>query len=390
MDQTRFPDASESADPDRFPDAEPLMEIWPDWKLTAPLDSGASGSVYLAVHRNHPEMQAAVKIISIPQEEEQTLLLRQEGLSDEQIRRRYAAEAEERMAAVRRMEQLKGLSHIVSMEDCKTLPRPDGPGYLICIRMELLKTLRQYLSDKTLREEEVIQLGMELSEALSVCHGNGILHMDLKPENIFVNDRLASGVLYKLGDFGVSRPLMDSREDRPIQGSMLYLPPEVSRRESPDVRSDLYMLGLVLYQLMNRNRLPFLEEKQIHTHADLQDTIRMRLNGIALPPPETASPEMAAVLLKACAFDPAGRYADAEELKAALAGLLRKEKKSSGERKKLRKRCGPALAAVLFLLLALVLSFPLWSRLGNPGPVPAPSPTPVPMIVVIDRTGGQP
>ena len=127
--------------------------------------------------------------------------------------------------------------------------------------------------------------------------------------------------------------------------------PEVAHGTDYDARVDIYSLGIVLYRLMNGNRLPFHDTTaQVLDPRERWNAVERRLRGDPLPPPCEASPEMAAVILRACAYAPEERFADASEMKAALAvsrktarprpgrrcgGKRRRRMKSGG-----KKRCG--------------------------------------------------
>ena len=326
------------------------LSIWPDWELQEQLDSGSCGVVYRACHRNHPELQSAVKLLFLPESEEEADTLRGRGLSDEQIRQRYLKAAEAYTAEMRRMELFKGTSHIVSVEDFSTIPQENGIGWIICIRMELLKSLNAYLSDKQLSEDEIIRIGIDLCSALEVCHREGVIHRDIKPANIFVNDRLSSGPLYKLGDFGASGTSSPENQREEVRGTPLYMAPEVVEGQANDERSDLYSLGLTLYQLANNGRLPFLPaDKPFYRHEDKAVALHMRMKGMPLPDPDQASDGLAAILRKACAFDPESRYADAGAMKAALTALQRKRKQIR-KRQQFREKQGKWLIVALVII----------------------------------------
>ena len=294
-----------------------LESCWPEWQIAEPIDSGCYGSVYKAVHRSDADIQSAIKIIRIPADPSQTDALRNEGKTEEQIRWHYRKHAENCCQEIRRMAALKGTSHIVSMEDFAVVPDIHGPGCAVCIRMELLKPLMDYLSDKTLTESEIIQIGIDLCDALMLCHKNGILHMDVKPDNIFVNDRLSTGVLYKLGDFGISEEAQNLHTDFP-RGTPFYSAPETFEGQKPDARSDLYALGLTLYQLSNHGNLPFLSDRPFHQPEEKEIALKTRLSGVPVPAPANASAYFSILLRKACASDPENRFGSAKEMQRAL------------------------------------------------------------------------
>ncbi len=357
-----------------------ISAVWPDWRLLSPMDSGSFGTVYKACHRANSAIQSAVKIIEVPQSEAQTQALREEGMTEEEIRAYYDQLIREYSAEIRRMELCKGISNIVSIEDFTSIPHADGIGSTICIRMELLKTLNSYMGDKQLDEDEVIQLGLDLCRALVICHQNGILHQDIKPENIFVNDRLSSGVLFKLGDFGLARELLQTQAPSSASGTLAYLAPEAANSKPADARTDLYSLGLTLYRLMNDNRLPFLSEKPFFRPEERKIALQMRLSGIALPDPCHASPAFARVLKKAAAFAPEDRYQSAREMEQALLALQRKRRRRKLAERFIRNK--PALIASSVLAVA-VLGFFLF-RTGIIPSDRTPQATEVPMLTVTE------
>ena len=302
-----------------------LESCWPDWQLAGPIDSGGYSSVYKAVHRGDADIQSAIKIIRIPSDPSQTDTLRKEGKTEEQIRWHYRKIAENCCLEIRRMAALKGTSHIVSMEDFAVVPDIHGPGFAVCIRMELLRPLMDYLSDKNLTETEILQIGIDICDALILCHKNGILHLDVKPDNIFVNDRLPTGVLYKLGDFGISEESDSPHADSP-RGTPFYSAPEMFGGQKPNARSDLYALGLTLYQLANHGNLPFLSDRPFHQPEEKEIALKTRLSGVPVPAPANASSSFSILLRKACAADPEKRFGSAKEMQLALRDCQRLSK----------------------------------------------------------------
>ena len=111
-----------------------------------------------------------------------------------------------------------------------------------------------YCTGKELTEKEVIKLGMDLSKALEYCRKLKIIHRDIKPENIFVS-RFGD---FKLGDFGIAREQAHTVGNMSKKGTYSYMAPEIYKGEKYDSSIDIYSLGIVLYELLNQNRLPFL------------------------------------------------------------------------------------------------------------------------------------
>lgn len=301
-----------------------LPESWAaDWILDRALGSGAFSTVYRAVRKDRPSVEAAIKIISIPASRAEVDALLTDGMDEGQSQSYFDAITREYTAEIDLMEDLKGTQNIVSIEDYKVVRKPDGIGNYVFIRMELLKPLDSLLRQRQqLSEQEVIRLGIDICSALILCESKSILHRDIKPGNIFINDRMPGNVFYKLGDFGVARSLESMTGGLSRKGTPNYMAPEVFSGKPYDARADLYSLGITLYRLLNDNRLPFLEGDDLSPSAREQALSR-RLGGEKLPPPAAGSSAAAQVILKACAYNPEDRYRNAREMKSALEALLK-------------------------------------------------------------------
>ena len=295
---------------------EDLKKIWPEWQVEEQIGRGSYGIVYKAIRRDHNvENFAAIKVISIPTDASEMDSLRSEGFDIDASRAYFEEIVNSFVSEIQLMVSLKGIQNIVSVEDYKVVEKTDGIGWDIYIRMELLTPFNTYICDKKLSEAEVIKLGCDICSALEICGKRNIIHRDIKPENIFVNDFGD----FKLGDFGIARKLENSTIGFSQKGTYNYMAPEVTRGTDYDARVDIYSLGIVLYRLMNNNRLPFLDtEKQLLNPNERRNAVERRIKGEALLPPCDASPEMADLILRACAFDPDQRFSSASVMKHNL------------------------------------------------------------------------
>lgn len=290
--------------------------IWPEWQIEKQLGKGSYGVVYQAVRRdNNVESYAAIKIISIPSDSSEVDSLRSEGLDMNGTRTYFKGIVDDFVSEIQLMESLKGIQNIVSVEDYKVVEKTDAIGWEIYIRMELLTPFNTYICDKTITEEEVIKLGIDICTALEICGQRNIIHRDIKPENIFVNDF----GYFKLGDFGIARKLENMTGGLSQKGTFNYMAPEVANSNEYDAKVDTYSLGIVLYRLLNNNKLPFLDtDKQLLNPNERKQAVERRIRGEALPVPCNASPAMANLILRACAHNPNARFASATEMKQAL------------------------------------------------------------------------
>lgn len=293
-----------------------LKNVWPEWQVEKQLGRGSYGTVYQAVRRDRGlESRAAIKVISIPSDESELDSLRSEGL-DMRASRTYLQQiVDDFVKEIELMESLKGIQNIVSVEDYKVLEKTGEVGWFILIRMELLIPFNEYVRDRSFTERDVVKLGCDICTALDFCGKRSIIHRDIKPENIFVNDFGD----FKLGDFGIARRLENLTGALSQKGTLNYMAPEVMKCSEYDSRADIYSLGIMLYRLLNGNRMPFLEtDEQLKSPSAREQALDRRMRGERLPPPCNASPEMAEIILRACAYDPKDRFGTAAEMRQAF------------------------------------------------------------------------
>lgn len=289
--------------------------IWPDWRMEERLGSGSHGTVYRAVRTDDPACVCAIKIISIPGQSAELDSLRGEGMTDSEMRSYLREMINDFVSEIRMMELLRGTPNIVRVDEYAVVEKEGEIGWDVCIRMECLTPFNVYVCDKRLSEAEVLKLGVDLCTALEVCAQHNVIHRDIKPENILVGQNGE----YKLGDFGIARKLEHITFGLSQKGTVNHIAPEVMYSYDYDTRADIYSLGLVLYRLLNKNRLPFLDtDKQLLLPRERQNAVDRRLRGDVLSAPCEASPRVADIVLKACAYHPEERYATAAEMKRAL------------------------------------------------------------------------
>ncbi|HLA42994.1 MAG TPA: protein kinase, partial [Aggregatilineales bacterium] len=172
-----------------------------------------------------------------------------------------------------------------------------------------------YEQHRELSQEEIVKLCLYILEALEYAHKNGVIHRDLKPENVMVVDE---DLHVKVTDFGLAYIRGQRRITREgvVAGSAFYMAPEVASGESSDHRSDLYALGVMLYELVT-GRLPFYSENPLAV-------ISMHLYDAPRPPSELRpdiSPVLEAIILKLLVKRPGDRFTSAAEVHQALENL---------------------------------------------------------------------
>ena len=250
------------------------------------IGSGGMAVVYRATD-NRLKRSVAVKI------------LRDELEADVEFRRRFQTEAQ----------AVAMLSHpnIVSVYD---VSHSEDVEYIV---MELIEgvTLMQYMQKRgALGWKEALHFSVQIARALEHAHSKGIVHRDIKPQNVMI---LRDGTI-KVADFGIAalETRQEQRSDQTV-GSVHYIAPEQARGEQPDTRSDIYSLGVVMYEMLT-GRMPY--------DGETAEQIALKhIAGIAVPPQEInpdIPDELARITLRAMNADINARYQSASELLADL------------------------------------------------------------------------
>ena len=272
------------------PQQESKIIIGKNYEVVAKLGEGGMGVVYKAVH-NLSGQEVAIKML--PPELSQ----------DENIRTRFINEAR----------LLAKLDHpnIVTLYN---FLEEDMKFYLI-MQFVKGKTLEEYIREKgKLSLDEAIRIFSQVCDALGYAHQMGVIHRDIKPANIMIT----SDMRVKVMDFGIAKLTGGTKLTATgiAVGTVWYMSPEQIRGAELDARSDLYSLGITLYEALT-GRVPF----------NAQSDYEVRKSHVELPPPSPRSidgslPEsVEKVLMKVLAKNPDERYQSAQEFKKAIESM---------------------------------------------------------------------
>ena len=283
---------------------------WPGWETVRVIGRGSYGAVYEIRRDVFGETEkAAMKVISIPQNEGDIRELYNDGYDEESITSSFKEHLKSIVAEYSLMRKLNGSANVVNCDDMRYIQHSDGIGWDIFIKMELLTPLSDSLPAE-IPPETAVRVGTDLCRALVHCRQFDIVHRDIKPQNIFLSP-LGD---YKLGDFGIAKTVEKTSGGTKI-GTYKYMAPEVYNNRPYGAGADIYSLGLVLYWLLNKRRMPFLPLPPEKLRAGMEEAARLRrFQGEELPPPVDGSEELKRIVLKACAYDPKDRYQSAEEM----------------------------------------------------------------------------
>ena len=230
-------------------------------------------------------------------------IMRDEMAADEEFRRRFCTESH----------AVAMLSHpnIVAVYD---VSHNDNVEYIV---MELVDgiTLKQYIERKgVVAWKEVVHFTKQISKALAHAHERGIIHRDIKPQNIML---LRDGTI-KVGDFGIAALENEVYENNgEAIGSIHYIAPEQARGECPDARSDIYSLGVMMYEMLTGG-LPF-------TGNTLGEIAVQHMSAKPVPPHEKNPEiplELERITLKAMSAELSERYQSANELLSDLEAFI--------------------------------------------------------------------
>ena len=297
---------------------EPIFGVW---HITRLIGEGSFGKVFEMEREDFGQVyKAALKAITIPASQSEVRSVRSEGMDEESVRATFHSKVQELVKEFALMSKLKGNSNVVSYENHQVIEHKDNIGWDILIQMELLTPLDEYIQKKkALPRQEIIKLGIDLCKALELCQKHNIIHRDIKPENTFISENGD----FKLGDFGVARTIEKTTGGLSKQGSYPYMAPEIYNGKPYGTTVDIYSLGLILYRLLNGNRLPFLPPAPAPIkYADRENAWDKRFNGAPLPMPSHADGRLGEIVLKACAFEPKDRYSSPGQMRQELEAIL--------------------------------------------------------------------
>lgn len=278
--------------------AEKLEPLWNEWTVADFLGEGSCGKVWKIKRETRNGLEfAALKEIVISTAEGNYKQALTEGLDISGMRVFFKSVLEETKQEILFMQELGYCPNIVHCEDyvVYTIQGDNAyvesddnnasctDGWVVFIRMELLIPFKTRLMSSILKIEDIRKLGIDICNALDACSEHEIIHRDVKPENIFWSETTNT---YKLGDFGIAHYLTRPTEGKGRAGTLTHMPPEVFNGAPFTKQADLYALGMILYRLLNDNRIPFLEHYPIpFTPRERDGALVRRLKGENPPPP---------------------------------------------------------------------------------------------------------
>ncbi len=236
-------------------------------------------------------------------------VLRGDLANDEKFLRRFQREA---LSA-------SSLSHpnIVEMYD---VGEDDGNFYIVMEYIEG-RNLKQLLKRRnSLTLNEVMDIMLQLTDGIAHAHDSYIIHRDIKPQNILILDN----GLVKITDFGISTALNSTQltQTNSVMGSVHYLPPEQATGKAASIKSDIYSMGILMYELLT-GKLPFKGDNAVEIALK---QMKEKIPSILEEKPNIPQ-SVENIVLRACAKNPKNRYDDAKEMHDDLEKCLKEENK---------------------------------------------------------------
>ena len=266
------------------------------YQIIRTIGEGGMANVYLA-HDTILDRDVAVKI------------LRGDLADDEKFVRRFQREA---ISA-------SSLSHpnIVEMYD---VGEDDGQYYIVMEYVEG-KTLKSLVKRRgALTLPEVIDIMLQLTSAVACAHDSYIIHRDIKPQNVLIKE---DGTV-KITDFGIAMALNSNEitQTNSVMGSVHYLPPEQANGSGATIKSDIYSLGILMFELLT-GKLPFKGENAVEIAIK---QMREKIPSVCEINPDIPQ-SIENVILKACAKNPKNRYDNVLEMHDDIKTALDEERK---------------------------------------------------------------
>jgi len=291
--------------------------------------------------------------------------------------------------------------HICTIHDIGVY---EGRPFLVMERLRG-ETVKAAIERQALSIDKITSLGEQIADALDAAHRAGIVHRDLKPANLFVTERGEAKIL----DFGLAKmasgesasdltpdALTVAGEQLTAAGSTIgtvaYMSPEQARGEPVDARSDLFSLGVVLYQ-MATGRLPFPGASTAEFFAAIlkENPILPSQVNAEIPPP------LEQIILKLLEKDRAMRYQSAADIRADLQRLQRDTTLShasgvsrvAASTSASHRRSGVMWAGVGTIVLALAVATGLWIGRGSNNPIPTSATQSIAVLPLVDLSAQQ-
>lgn len=282
--------------------------VFGTWEINKPLGIGTYGKTYEIT--NFTKEEGIYKIMKIPVELKKTpgefpVKTQQDCLKE--VRNDI-------LSSIKYIQVSDKGRYFVKYEDYSLTPSEDFRTLTMKIRMEKLVNLTTVSQQHKFSEAEVLRLAVNICRCLEKCREMDYVYTNLKPNNIFITDRGC-----KLGDFGTFGMYEPTKMNVAMRKTQEYMAPEFIKFGEINSTSDTYALGLIMYSLLNNNKLPFIP--RFEENIGISDTnlaIEKRCANYVFSDPDNASEKVKNIIFKACSPSVGNRYETPTDMKNDL------------------------------------------------------------------------
>ncbi len=298
-----------------------LNPVFGQWYTDKQYGNGTDGKVFSIYKENYDGSRdtSVLKIIRLGENRNERKVFSSETVdaaTEEEYYDKIIKNITDNIDSVKKADNGK---HFIRYEDVELRKASDGKGRLILIRLENAKSLAELLKEFSFTYDEALRLGINICSSLVKCRSFGYIYPNLKPENILfdVEGRC------KLGDFGTFSCLEPAKTSVAYKRTQYYMAPEFIKTGNINCTADTYSLGLILYMLTNRGRLPFTEPyPEKVTINSLNNSVEKRLSGEEMEKPVFAGDDLWRIIKKACDYNPNKRYFSPDQMLSDLKNAL--------------------------------------------------------------------
>lgn len=306
---------------------EKYQPLWGFWRIDELIGHGADSDIY-SVYKEEwgKRYVSTVKFMSFPISKNDISEAQAIGIESSAMPEYFKGLLVNVQNEIELMYKLRGNSNIVTYEDHGIYEKKGNLGWDVLIRMESIKALPDFIFGQQLERLDIVRLGIDICKAVEACGRENIIHRDIKDSNIYVSSKGE----FKLGNFSMAKEL--SKGGRTVLTALnpLYMAPELYKEQAYDFSVDLYSLGVVMYKLLNKGRLPFLPLPPVGiTIDDTERSVSRRMSGEKLMLPADSGENLGVMILKACSYDKKYRYKSPAEFRQKLERLLKAEAKTA-------------------------------------------------------------
>lgn len=298
-----------------------LNPVFGEWYVGRQLGNGTDGKAFTIYKEKYDGSRetSVMKILRLGENRNERKTFNLDGAREDELQEGFDKIIAKIIKNIETVKKADNGKFFIKYEDLELRNASDGKGRLILIKLEEGKSLAEVLKGFSFTLEETYRLGINICQALQKCRSFGYIYPNLKPENILF-DREGR---CKIGDFGSFSCLEPAKTSISYKRTQYYMAPEFIKTGNINCTCDTYSLGLILYMLTNRGRLPFTEPyPQNETINSLNESAIRRQKGEELPKPVLASESLWRIIRKACAFKPNDRYFTPEQMLSDLKNAL--------------------------------------------------------------------